>query len=202
MTSNPKFRLFANDSLLYLAISTKDDCKQLQQDLDRMVNWTKTWQMIFSPLKCYVLKITKKKKTVDFDYNINGQTLETVISNPYLGAELTNTMSWDKQVQKVVAKGDKALGFIRRNVGSCPEEVKKQAYLALVRSHLEYASSAWDPHLQKHIQQIEMVQRRAARFIKSNYSRDPGTVTTLLEQLHGITTTFNKEKNSPYHTFT
>jgi hypothetical protein len=37
-----------------------------------------------------------------------------------------------------------ALGFIRRNVGLCPEEVKKQAYLALVRSHLEYASSVWD----------------------------------------------------------
>jgi hypothetical protein len=50
-----------------------------------------------------------------------------------------------KQVQKVAAKGNKALGFIhvRRNVGSCPEEVKKQAYLTLVRSHLEYASSAW-----------------------------------------------------------
>jgi hypothetical protein len=48
----------------------------------------------------------KKKKTVDFDYNINGQTLETVASNPYLEAELTNTMSWDKQVQKVVTKGN------------------------------------------------------------------------------------------------
>ena len=33
-----KIRLFADDSLLYLAISTKDDCKRLQQDLDRMVN--------------------------------------------------------------------------------------------------------------------------------------------------------------------
>jgi hypothetical protein len=53
---------------------------------------------IFNPLKCYVLKIKKKMKTVDFDYDINGQTLETVASNPYLGAELTNTMSWDKQV--------------------------------------------------------------------------------------------------------
>jgi hypothetical protein len=123
--------------------------------------------MIFNPLKCFVLKITKKKKTVDFDYNINGHILETVTSNPYLGAELTNTMSWDKQVQKVVTKGNTALGFMRRNVGSCPEEVKKQAYLALVLPHLEYASSAWDPHLQKHIQQIEMVQRRAARFIKT-----------------------------------
>jgi hypothetical protein len=108
--------------------------------------------VIFNPLKCYVLKITKKKKTVDFDYNINGQILETVTSNPYLGAQLTNTMSWEKQVQKVVTKGNKALSFIRRNAGSCPEEVKKQAYLALVRPHLEYASSAWDPHLQKHIQ--------------------------------------------------
>ena len=44
-------------------------------------------------------------------------------------------MSWDKQVQKVVTKGNKALGFICRNVGPCPEDVKKQAYLALVRPH-------------------------------------------------------------------
>jgi hypothetical protein len=55
----------------------------------------------------------KKKKTVDFDYNINGQSLETVTWNPYLGTELTNTMSWDKQVQKVATKWNKALGFIR-----------------------------------------------------------------------------------------
>ncbi|VDH91445.1 Hypothetical predicted protein [Mytilus galloprovincialis] len=52
----------------------------------------------------------------------------------------TNTMSWDKQINKVMKvfiKRNRALGFIRRNVGSCPEEVKKQAYLALVRPHLE-----------------------------------------------------------------
>jgi hypothetical protein len=57
---------------------------------------SKVYHILKRPLKCYVLKITKKKETVDFDYNINGQTLETVASNPYLGAELTNTMSWDK----------------------------------------------------------------------------------------------------------
>ncbi|CAC5388841.1 unnamed protein product [Mytilus coruscus] len=37
--------------------------------------------------------------------------------------------------------------------------------------------------LNAQFQSIEMVQRRAARFIKSNYSREPGTVTTLLEEL-------------------
>ena len=44
-----------------------------------------------------------------------------------------------------------------------------------------YASSVWDPHLQKHINQLEMVQSRAARFIGGKYSRDPGTVTTLVQ---------------------
>ena len=137
----------------------------------------------------------KKRQAINYNYNINGHILELVSSNPYLGTGLTNTMSWDKQVNKVVTKGNRALGFIRRNVGSCPEEVKKQAYLALVWPHLEYACSAWDPHLQKHIYQIEMVHRRATRFIKSNYSREPGTVTTLLE----TGTTRNQKKNSTYN---
>ena len=35
---------------------------------------------------------------------------------------------------------------------------------------LEYASSVWDPHLRKDIHHLEMVQRRAARFIKRDYS--------------------------------
>jgi hypothetical protein len=40
----------------------------------------------FQPSEMLCSKDYKKKKTVDFDYNINGQTLETVASNPYLGA--------------------------------------------------------------------------------------------------------------------
>jgi hypothetical protein len=70
----------------------------------------------FQPSEMLCSKDYKKKKTVDFNYNINGHILERVTSNPYIGAELTNTMSWDKQVPKVATKGNKALGFIRRNV--------------------------------------------------------------------------------------
>ena len=44
-------------------------------------------------------------------------------------------------------------------------------------------SSVWDPHLQKHIYQIEMAQRRTARFIKHEYSRDPGIITSVLQEL-------------------
>ena len=56
-------------------------------------------------------------------------------------------------------------------------------YTSLVRPILEYASAAWDPHSQNNINTLERIQRQAARFCKNNYSREPGSVTKLLQEL-------------------
>ena len=76
--------------------------------------------------------------------------------------------------------------MIRHNVYSCPESVKGQAYLTLVRPCLECACSMWDPHAQKYCRDIEgrRVQRRATRFVKNCHVREPGTVTNLLNDLN------------------
>ena len=66
-------------------------------------------------------------------------------------------------------------------------------YISLVRPHLEYASSVWDPFRKCHINALEMVQRKAARFATSNYTREPGTVTTILQNL-GWQTLENRRK--------
>lgn len=180
---NSKLRLFADDSLLYLAVSTETHCEKLQKDLDTLVNWAETWQMKFNAEKCYVLRITTNRKPIKYEYKMRGHILKAVEHNPYLGVELTNKLSWDNHINNIVSKASRSLGFLRRNLHKCPETIKKQAYIALVRPHLEYASSAWDPYYNKHINQLEMVQRRSARFIKRNYSREPGTVTKLMQEL-------------------
>ena len=36
-------------------------------------------------------------------------------------------------------------------------------YKTLVRIHLDFASAVWSPYKQKHIEQIESVQRRATK---------------------------------------
>lgn len=64
----------------------------------------------------------------------------------------------------------------------CSAKIKK-AYYSLVRPHLEYANSVWDPHAQKQINDIEGVQRRAARLGKRCYDQLPGSVTRLLIEL-------------------
>jgi hypothetical protein len=83
-------RLFADDSLIYMAVSSRNDCQRLQDDLTTMVNWSKKWQMIFNPSKCYTLRITKGKQPVIYPYYMEGQVLESVNNNPYLGVELSH----------------------------------------------------------------------------------------------------------------
>ncbi len=74
----------------------------------------------------------------------------------------------------------------------CPRNIKEAAYFILVRPHLEYASGAWDPYQKNDIYKIEMVQRKAARFVTRNYSREEGTVTQILEELEWTSTSGEK----------
>ena len=107
---------------------------------------------------------------------MNGTPLDSASPHPNLGVELSFNLNWRFHIGKV----NRSLGFITRNLYSCPKNVKSQAYLTLVRPCLEYACSVWDPHTQNHCHDIEGVQRRAARFVKNCHEREPGTVTNLL----------------------
>jgi hypothetical protein len=64
-------------------------------------------------------------------------TLEIVDSSKYLGVTLTSNLSWDKHVDNVAAKGNRTLGFIRRNLKDCTRTVKETSYIAISDCSLE-----------------------------------------------------------------
>jgi hypothetical protein len=66
------------------------------------------------------------------NYTFCGQQLESVDSHPYLGVELTNTLSWGTQTSLCVKKAQRTLGVLKRNLGDCNQEVKVTAYKAIV----------------------------------------------------------------------
>ena len=72
---------------------------------------------------------------------------------------------------------------MRRNLFSCPQDVKETAYKSLVRPILEYGSTVWDPHCNGLNDELANVQKRAARFVTRNYSYETGSMSGILEEL-------------------
>ena len=108
--------------------------------------------------------------------------MQRVTQHPYLGILFDSKMSFSPHINQVISKATRMLNFVKRNLYRCSAETKSLAYTSIVRPLLEYGSAVWDPYLQKNMQSIEMVQRRAARWVKSDYRYD-SSVTSMLADL-------------------
>ena len=88
-------------------------------------------------------------------------------------------------------KANKMLGFIRRSLSSRSDQFLptfRSLYVALVRSHLEYASEIWSPKSVTLIKLIEGVQRRATRLLLPNL-----TYNERLQQLNLLPLVYQRE---------
>ena len=175
-------RLFADDSIIYRNVNSDSDAELLQKDLDALHKWETDWGMSFNPSTCHILQVSRKKHKRPHTYKLKGATLESVEDATYLGVEISNNLSWHKQCNKVAAKGNKILGFIKRNVRTSSSNTKEYTYKTLVRPTVEYSSSVWSPHQLELKNTIERVQRRAARFVTRRYDRTD-SVTDMLNVL-------------------
>ena len=64
--------------------------------------------------------------SVESNYVLMGKVLDSVTHHPYLGVELSRNLDWGQHVNNKVMKANLSLGFLRRNLSSCPEEWKRQ----------------------------------------------------------------------------
>ena len=116
--------------------------------------------------------VTYARDHTSYPYKLSGCTLQSVTETVDLGVSLTSNLSWNTQTQKVVNKANKNLGLLKRNVGPGNKEVFSRLYKALVIPILEYAVPLWSPYLQKNIDALERVQRRASKYALPMSSRD------------------------------
>ena len=179
---NATVRLFADDTIAYLTINSDRDQTKLQEDLNLLAAWEEKWKMKFHPDKCVVLPISRKHNKSEPNYFLHGQKLAVVKDAKYLGCTLTHDLKWKQHCNQICSKANRTLGFLKRNLKINSLRLKQQAYISLVRPQLEYASPAWDPYNKDIIHQIEMVQRRAARYVTNKYDRR-SSVTDILNNL-------------------
>ena len=187
----PEIRLFADDCVCYMyrEIKNEEDTLKLQRDIDRLGSWARKWGMRFQPVKCNMMQLTNKRSSkIQANYTLEGTVLENVESIKYLGVTITNDLKWNTHISNVCTKANRTLGFLRRNLYSCPPDVKEAAYKGLVQPVLEYGSSVWDPHTLGLQEELEKVQNRAARFVTGYNCTTDTTVFYTMSMLNVIYT--------------
>ncbi len=134
-----KVRLFADDTIMYLAILNDSDTTTLQRDLDKLAEWETKWQMQFHPGKCQVLTITRNRTIIQHDYMFHGHVLERVKEAKDLGVILTSDLRWNRHIANVSSKANRTLSFLRRNLQINAPVMKTTAYNTLVHPIVEFA---------------------------------------------------------------
>ena len=173
LSNNSRLVLYADDVLIYSAISDNNDYQLLQRDINAICDWSTEQYLTLNPQKCKSMTISRKMKpsTAPFTLRLHNEQLEEVDQFKYLGVILNHNLSWSPHISAICTKAKKILGLLyRRFYNHSSNECIKQLYLSLVRPHLDYAAQVWDPHLQKDVQLLENVQKFALKLASHNWS--------------------------------
>ena len=164
--------LYADDTKCVLPIYSLSDCLRLQNDLTRLSEWCTTWNLALNEDKCCSVHFTcsTRRPCTTSSYCLNEKAISSKTQYKDLGIIVSGDLSWHPHYQLITSRAYKMLGLLRRVFSnSIAVSAKRSLYISLVRSQLLYCSPIWHPYLLADVKSLELVQRRATKFIM-NYS--------------------------------
>ena len=154
---------FADDTKVFRKIKSDADRQHLQDDLNKLIELSGKWQMLFNFGKCKCLHTGHGND--DAQYTMGGTVLNTTLKENDLWLTISADMKVSEQCGIAAAKGNHIIGLIRRNIVYKETELIIPQYKTIIRPHLEYCIQAWRPYRKKDIDMLDIVQRRANKMI-------------------------------------
>ena len=164
-------KIFADNTKVWKNIKDSDDCRDLQNNLDSITDWSDTWLLKLHVGKCKSMQVQKpRKEKVEFTYTMtDGATrkdLENIVEEKDLGVIISDDLKPSKQCIQATKKANSILKMVKRSFNYFDINTFKIVYKTYVRPHLEYCCQAWCPYFSKDVRMIEGVQRRATKLVR------------------------------------
>ena len=156
---------FADDTKIANSVVSNEQVTEMQNNLNKLLEWGQTWQMNYNTEKCKVLHLGYRNTKAN--YTLNGTQLKKVDSEVDLGVTTSSDLKPSLQCSEVVKKANKVIGLIGRSFEYKSKDTILTLYNSLVRPLLEYCVQAWCPYYQKDIEKLERVQRRVTKMVPS-----------------------------------
>ena len=157
--------LYVDDLKIFKEISSVDDAEALQQDLDRLYDWTQYSFLRFHPDKCVVRYMISSRNTGIKSFYKMDETRLKIVKSERTSASYSRMISFDEHIAAKVKKATSLVGLIRRSFTRLDINMFRTLFTAIIRPHLEYGAPIWNPHSKNLITMIENVQRRASKMI-------------------------------------
>ena len=125
--------------------------------------------------------------------HIHGHSISSVPQIKYLRVQISKNLKLNKHIDSTSSKASQTLGFLKKNLRINSSTVKDSAYKSPVRFKFEYCSTVWDPKsvssskegdkaAHRLVDQLEIVQRRAARWVTGRYHN----TSSVIDMLHSL----------------
>ena len=166
---------FADDTRVSKQISCYEDCMLLQDDLYKILDWSRRNNMKLHEQKFELLNHPHNSKSSIYElpfvvenlrYKVSIEEILYPVKNVRdLGVQVSNDLSWSRHIGSMVTKARSKLSWVFSVFKTRDRTVMTSLYKSLVRSTLEYCCPLWNPGKVTDIQLIEGVQRTFTRRI-------------------------------------
>lgn len=166
--------LYADDKQIYISCNVSEinrAVEMINADLVQLFTWCTDHGLDLNVNKCKVIVLGTSRllNNVNLDtinkVIVNGQTLTYESSVLNLGLRITNTLSWNEQVDYVHKRVYQSLYQFKRLVFKPPVHVKKQLVMSLIFPLFDYAIAAYCDINVTLIDKLQKAQNACIRYI-------------------------------------
>ena len=113
-------KLFADDTKVYATVNNTDERDSLQNDIDRLMNWSDTWLLKFNKSKCKHIHLGPETGT---SYSMLDDNIELSNEEKDLGITIDSKLNFQQHINIQVKKSNQELGIINRTFNYMDKEM-------------------------------------------------------------------------------
>ena len=164
---NSSIRLFADDTSLYVIVDNPQSAAYtLNNDLEKITQWSRLWLVDFNPAKTISMIVTRKSVRAGHpDLIMNNTVITESSSHTHLGLTFSQTGTWDEHIRTITDKAWTRLNLLRSLKFRINRKSLEKVYISFIRPLIEYSDSVWDNVSSESKKALEAVHNEAARII-------------------------------------
>jgi len=165
--------IYADDTTLSTSAVVSDlpaIQQRLQEDINKITDWTSDNKMELNASKTKSLLVTgkrleKKAPDTNLKSSCNGSEIEQITSQKLLGAKLGDHLSFTEHIDGICTKVSQRIAVMKKIKRNLPLAERKLYFNTLIKPIMLYGSCAWCTASEENVNRVSKLQKRASRVI-------------------------------------